>query len=389
MKQVDLSRPVDAEADPYPSWAEARRHTPVTRHAAFGRPAYAVHRWDDVEAALRDEDTFSSRINLEVMGPFMGEVILAKNGAEHTRYRNLVSPAFRPSAVARWERELILPAIGALLDELAPRGRADLVRDVTRRYPMQVIAGIIGVPLVDLDQFMRWAEAVNLGPIHPEAGHAASRAMREYLRPIVEDRRVQPRDDLISDLVHAELDGERLDDAHIYGFLMLLLPAGAETTFRVMGNCLYALLTRPRDLERVRAHRELLPEAIEETLRWETSVTMITRLALRPARVAGVDIEPGAAVHLLNGSANRDETRFDHADEWDLDRPDKRHLAFGWGRHVCLGMHLARLELRAGIGAILDRLPELRLDPAAEPPSIRGVAFRGPDRLPVLFDSVR
>jgi cytochrome P450 len=324
-----------------------------------------------------------------MMGEFMGEVILAKNGAEHTRYRNLVSGAFRPSAVARWEKELVAPTIGALLDEIGPRGRADLVAEVTRRYPMRVIAGIIGVPLSDLDQFMRWAEAVNLGPTAPEAGRAASRAMREYLRPIVEDRRTRPREDLISDLVQAEIEGERLDDAHIYGFLMLLLPAGAETTFRVMGNCLYALLTRPRDLERVRSDRALLPEAIEETLRWETSVTMITRVATRDTQVAGVAIPAGAAVNLLNGSANRDETRFEHSEEWDLDRPDKRHLAFGWGRHLCLGMHLARLELRAGIGAILDRLPDLRLDPAAPAPAIRGLAFRGPDRLSVVYTPTR
>jgi cytochrome P450 len=385
MKEIDWSNPVDSDLDPYPVWAEARRSTPVVKRVAFGRPSYNVHRWADVEAALRDEELFSSRINLEMMGPFMGEVILAKNGAEHTRYRNLVSSAFRPSAVARWERELIVPSIGALLDGIAPRGRADLVTEVTRRYPMRVIAGIIGVPLSDLDQFMRWAEAVNLGPVEPEKGHAASRAMREYLRPIVEDRRARPQDDFISDLVRAEIEGERLDDAHIYGFLMLLLPAGAETTFRVMGNCLYALLTRPRDLERVRADRALLPEAIEETLRWETSVTTISRVATRDTKIAGVPIEAGATVNLLNGSANHDETRFDRSEEWDLDRADKRHLAFGWGRHLCLGMHLARLELRAGIGAILDRLPQLRLDPEAPRPSIRGLAFRGPDRLPVVY----
>jgi cytochrome P450 len=386
MKQIDWSRPTESDADPYPVWAEARRRSPVTSQTSQGRRSYAVHRWDDVEAALRDEDTFSSRINLEMMGPYMGEVILAKNGSEHTKYRNLVSPAFRPSAVARWEHELVGPIIHELLDGLAPRGRADLVAEVTRRYPMRVITGILGVPLSDVDQFMRWAEAVNVGPTAPEAGRAAAEAMREYLRPIVEDRRVHPREDLISDLVHSEIDGERLDDAHLYGFLMLLLPAGAETTFRVMGNCLYALLTHPRDLERVRADRALLPEAIEETLRWETSVTVIARIALRHATIAGVSIEPGSIVNLLNGSANRDAARFDHSEEWDLDRKDKRHLAFGWGRHVCLGMHLARLELRVGIGAILDRLPNLRLDPAAPRPSIRGLAFRGPDSLPVRFD---
>jgi len=254
---------------------------------------------------------------------------------------------------------------------------------------MRVIAGILGVPLVDLDQFMRWAEAINLGPMAPEEGMAASRAMREYLRPIVESRTSEPRDDLLSDLIAARIDGERLDEANLYGFLMLLLPAGAETTFRVMGNCLFALLTHPRDLERVRRDPQLLAEAIEETLRWETSVTTISRVATRDAEIAGVKIPEGSIVNLLTGSANRDESRFEDPEHWNLDRPDKRHLAFGWGRHLCLGMHLARLELRTGLSAILDRLPNLRLDPAATPPRIRGVAFRGPDALPVLFDPTR
>jgi cytochrome P450 len=378
----------DPELDPHADWAQARREAPVRHGAVFGRPGYTVHRWDDVEAVLRDSETFSCSIVGEMMGPFMGVVLNSKDGAEHTRYRNLVSRAFRQSAVDRWEGELVRPIIDELIDAIAPLGRADLVRDVTRRYPMRVIAGIIGVPLRDQDQFMRWAEAINLGPLQPEAGRAASRAMREYLAPIVEDRRRRPRGDLISDIVHAEIDGEKLDDEHIYGFLRLLLPAGAETTFRVMGNCLCALLTRPADLERVRSDpSRLLPKAIEETLRWETSVTMVSRIAVRPTRIGDTPIGAGESVSLITASANRDESRHAHPDEWDLDRADKRHLAFGWGRHVCLGMHLARLELAVGIGALLERLPGLRLDPAAPRPEIRGLAFRGPDTLPVLFDA--
>jgi cytochrome P450 len=382
--------PNDPEGDPHALWAQARREAPVQRGLIFGRPGYWVHRWDDVEAALREGEALSCSVVGEMMGPFMGEVLNSKDGAEHTRYRNLVSRAFRQSAVDGWEDELIAPAIHDLIDAIAPRGRADLVRDVTRRYPMRVIAGIMGVPLRDQDQFMRWAEAINLGPLHPEQGRAASRAMREYLEPIVADRRRHPRQDLISDLVHVEVDGEKLDDAHLYGFLRLLLPAGAETTFRVMGNCLFALLAQPEALARVRSDpARLLPEAIEETLRWETSVTMVNRVAVRPLRIGGQEIAAGEMVALLTSSANRDESRFAHPERWDLDRPDKRHLAFGWGRHVCLGMHLARLELRLGVGALLARLPGLRLDPDAPAPQIRGLAFRGPDALPVVFEAAR
>jgi cytochrome P450 len=387
MKSVDYDNPADPEADPYPAWARARREAPVLAREFFGKKSYAVHRFDDVEAVLKDSESFSSSINQETMGPYMGTLILGKDGAEHTKYRNLVSHAFRPSAMARWERDLIQPVIEELVERIAPQGRADLVADVTRRYPMRVIAGIIGVPLEDQEQFMVWAERINLGPTAPEQGLAASRAMREYLTPIVEDRRVHPCDDLISDFVRAEVDGERLDDEHVYGFLRLLLPAGAETTFRVMGNMLYALLTHPADLDRVRKDpARWIPEAIEETLRWETSVTMVSRIAARDVDLAGVHIEAGSPVSALTGSANRDESKYEDPDEWRLDRVDKHHLAFGWGRHVCLGQHLARLELRLGVGTLLERLPGLQLDPAASVPSIGGVAFRGPDSLPVVFD---
>ena len=381
----DSPHPQFVVEDPYPDWASARAEASVSELEFFGRTSYQVSSFENVEAALRDSETFSSSINLETMGPYMGQVLLAKNGDEHTRYRNLVSTAFRASRLEHWKTELIEPTIHNLLDAIACEGRADLVADVTRQYPVQIIAGIMGVPLEDHATFHEWAEQINTGPLDPEKGVAASRAMREYLTPIVEDRRLEPRDDLISDIVHAEIDGRRLDDEHIYGFLRLLMPAGAETTFRVMGSCLFALLSKPSVLQRVVAERELVPEAIEETLRWETSVTVVSRVLTRETSLGGVEMSKGAPVMLLTGSANRDEARHDRPEEWDIDRADKSHLAFGWGRHLCLGMHLARMELEIGINAILDRLPDLELDPAAPTPGIRGYAFRGPDSLQVRF----
>jgi len=377
---------------PYPIWAEARRECPVFRshNGPTGfteRPMYSVTRYTDVEAVLRDGQRFSSSINAEHIGQYMGELILAMDGQEHRSYRNLVAHAFRASALERWDDSLIRPTIIRLLDEIAPQGRADLVRDITSKYPVQVICGLVGVPLADSAQFHHWAEQINTGPLHPEEGMAASRAMRDYLAPIVEDRRVHPRHDLISDLVHAEIDGERLTDEKIYGFLRLLLPAGAETTFRVMGNALTALLTHPDVLERVRADRTLLPAVIEETLRWETSVTQVSRVAAVDAEAGGCPIPKGAAISVITASANHDEARYDDADEFDIDRPVQNHLAFGTGQHQCLGMHLARLELRVGLDLILTRLRNLRLDTDAAPPVVAGLAFRGPQQLAVLFDA--
>jgi cytochrome P450 len=376
---------------PYAIWERARHECPVfqshpTTLGITGHPMYSVTTFADVEAVLRDGQRFSSSINAEHIGQYMGELILAMDGQEHRSYRNLVAHAFRASALERWDEALVRPTINRLLDRIAPLGRADLVETITSQYPVQVICGLVGVPLEDSAQFHQWAEEINTGPLHPEVGMAASRAMRDYLAPIVEDRRANPRDDLISDLVHAEIDGERLTDEKIYGFLRLLLPAGAETTFRVMGNALTALVTHPDVLDRVRADRSLLPAVIEETLRWETSVTQVSRVAATDTEVGGCPIPNGAAVSVITASANRDEARYDHPDTFDIDRPAQNHLAFGTGQHQCLGMHLARLELRVGLDLILERLPNLRLDPDQPPPLIAGLAFRGPLSLPVLFD---
>lgn len=375
---------------PYPQWARAREGCPVIRTdgSMMGTPersSYQITRWDDVESVLRDGQTFSSSINAEHIGRYMGELILAMDGKEHRAYRNLVAHAFRASQLEQWGATVIQPAINGFLDEIAPLGRADLVRDITSRYPVRVICAIVGVPVEDSQQFHQWSEQINTGPLHPEVGMAASRAMREYLEPLVAARRENPQNDLLSDLVHAEIDGERLTDEKIYGFLRLLLPAGAETTFRVMGNALAALLAQPGVMERVVADRELIPGLIEETLRWESSVTQVSRVATTDTEVAGCPIPAGSPIGVITASANHDETRYERAEEFDLDRPAQNHMAFGTGQHQCLGMHLARLELRVGLNAILDRLPNLRLAPETEPLTIQGLAFRGPVELPVVF----
>jgi cytochrome P450 len=379
-------------AQPYEMWGETRRsECPVLATAAEAMGPgtfYQVTRYKDAESVLRDDKTFASSINAEHIGQFMGELIVAMDGDEHRKYRNLVARAFRASQLEQWAETLVRPTIRRLLDGIAPLGRADLVASITTKYPMQVICGIVGVPLEDADQFTQWAEEINTGPLAPERGHRASEAMVEYLRPLVEARRVNATGDFLSDLVHAEVDGEQLTDEKLYGFLRLLLPAGGETTFRVMGNALLALLTHPDVLARVYADRSLVPGVIEETLRWETSVTMVSRVATGDTEVGGCPIAAGSPVGVLTGSANRDEARWDDSSAWKLDRPDQHHLAFGTGPHQCLGMHLARLELRVGMNEILDRLPNLALDPDGVGDAVvEGYAFRGPRALPVTFDA--
>ncbi|MDH4170272.1 MAG: cytochrome P450 [Acidimicrobiia bacterium] len=347
--------------------------------------AFHVTRFADADRILRDADTFSASINTEGIGPYMGELILGLDGEEHRRYRNLVAHAFRRSAIDRWERELIQPIISDLLDDIVPAGRADLVAQLTAKYPVQVICGIVGVPLADHDQFHQWAEKINYGPLDHEAGMAASRAMRDYLEPLVAARRTNPTGDLLSELVHAEVDGERLTDERLYGFLRLLLPAGAETTYNVMGTCLL-LLARDRAVrDRISDDRSLVGPFAEEVLRWESSVTMVSRRVTIDTEIGGCPVPAGAAITVLNGAAGHDEDRWPHPTDFDLDREPVAHLAFGTGAHQCLGMHLARLEVAVGINAVLDRLPDLRLDPDRPEPVVAGYAFRGPRTLPVTF----
>ena len=393
--EMDYSAPPYDEwdsAQPYGQWDHARRHCPVIREEGFSftedpaLPRFTVTTFRDADEVLRDWRTFSASINGEVMRPYMGELMLGLDGDEHRRYRNLVAYAFRRSTLERWRGELVELVIEQLLDDIAPDGRAELVGQVTSKFPVQVICGIVGVPTEDHEQFNEWAVRINYGPLNPEEGRAASQAMRDYLEPLVEARRTEPTGDLLSELVHAEIDGARLTDEKIYGFLRLLLPAGAETTYRAFGSCLLALLGRPEAMARVLADRSLVPAAVEETLRWETSVTMVARVAAVDTEVGGCPVPAGASVSVISGSASHDESRWADPSRWDLDRESQPHMAFGTGPHQCLGMHLARMELEVGINAVLDRLPNLRLDPNAEHPTISGYAFRGPLSLPVLFD---
>jgi cytochrome P450 len=369
-------------------WADEREQCPVLTIGMFGAgDGVQVIDWHHAEAVLRDPATFSSSINMEHIGQFMGELIVGLDGEEHRTYRNLVAKAFRQSQLEKWDSTLVRPLIDKLVDAIAPNGRAELVADITSKYPVQVICGIAGIPLEDAEQFAQWAIEINTGPLDPPKGFAAKQAMTDYLQPLIDARREQPTGDFLSDLVNAEVDGERLRDERLWGFLRLLLPAGAETTYRVLGSALYALLTHPDVMRRVQADLSLIPAVIEETLRWETSVTMVSRVATRDTEIAGCPIHAGTPVGVVTGAANHDAGRFDHPEEFDIDRPPALHLAFGTGPHQCLGMHLARLELHAALEVLLSRLANLRLDPddAGPAPVIEGFAFRGPNRLPVVF----
>jgi cytochrome P450 len=383
--------------DPYPRMHELRRQAAV--HCGpvdLGDGLYAadpskppsinVFGFDEVVQVLRDNETYSSGIYESVMGSVMGRTMLQMDEPEHRISRALVSTSFRSKVLARWEEELVAVVVNELIDSFIGLGRADLVREVTFNFPAQVIAHILGLPRTDYPQFQRWAIELNSVAANWERGVAASVALGEYFCAVMEERRITPGDDLISDLVTVEVEGSKLTDEEIYSFLRLILPAGVETTYRATGNLLLALLSDRAQFDALYNDRSLFPQAFEEALRWEPPVTVILRQATRDTELGGMSVASGAEVALLLGAANRDERKYDDPDRYDMFRPVRQHVGFGFGVHVCLGMHLARMESRVAMNTLFDRLGPFALDPAEQPPHIEGMAFRSPLSLPVVFD---
>jgi cytochrome P450 len=347
---------------------------------------FTAFSYDAVQTVLRDGEAFSSAGYADVMGAVMGHTILEMDEPEHHTYRGLVQQAFSRKAMDRWEAEAVGPIVDDCIDAFVDRGEAELVRELTLPFPVNVIARMLGLPRDDLPQFHRWAIELISVSFDWDRGMRASGKLRDYFAGVLAERRTYPAGDLMSTLAAAELDGHRLTDDEIFAFLRLLLPAGAETTYRSSSNLLFGLLTHPDQLDALRADRSLMPQTIEEGLRWEPPLTTIVRTATRDTVVEGVDLPAGAIVIVNVGSANHDETYWERAEEFDIHRDQRQHLAFAFGPHMCLGMHLARMETRVLLERIFERLPNLRLDPAADAPHITGMMFRAPPALPVVFD---
>jgi cytochrome P450 len=306
---------------------------------------------------------------------------------EHRAHRALVQQAFAKRSMERWEPEIVAPVIDALIDAFIDNKSADLVNELTFRFPIRVIAGILGLSTDEVPEFHTWAIELLSIRSDPPRGLAASRNLRDYFAEVLAERRKHPSQDMITSLAQAELDGDRLTDEAIYSFLLLLLPAGAETTFRSSSNLLFGLLTHTDQLDAAREDRALIPRAIDEGIRWEGPITIGTgRLVTRDTVLGGVELKEGSLLDINVASANHDDSRWDNPDEFDIHRPPLPHLAFSSGPHVCLGMHLARMETAVMLNRLFDRLPGLRLDPQAPIPQILGHWFRAPSELRVVFD---
>lgn len=383
--------------DPYPAWHRLRETGPVHEGivhelTGFEGPAFfhglpeperrhfSLFGWDECDRAYRDETIFRSappEPHHERVG--IAASMLGMNGSEHRRHRTLVQPSFIPNKAKWWIENWIEETVHGLIDNIEGDGKADLNIDFDAAIPVLTITGSFGLTVEESLDVRAALE-----------GRAEGRQLHEFLVPIIAARREDPTDDLISVLCQAELKEEdgathRLSDTEILSFSSLLLTAGSGTTWKQMGITLYALLTTPGALDAVREDRSLLRSAVEESLRWAPTDPMFSRWIAEDVDLGGVRVPAGAVVHISIGAANRDPSRWENPDAYDFRRPLQSSLGFGGGPHICLGMHVARAEMLTGISALLDRLPNLRLDPDAEPPAIIGFYERGPSELPVIW----
>ena len=373
--------------DPYPVYRELRDERPV--HYASNSKSWCVSRYEDVEYVFRHPELFSSKTQqflipaegrsllsgLRLAARFMWQMkvgprsmrgsrmLIQEDGDIHTTMRAFVNRGFTPRNIARLEKR-ISEIVATCMDEMRGRDSFDLVSELNVPLPVTVIAEMLGVEPERRRQFKTWSDNLIQSASNPEPERVEElldtmAEMRAYLQPIVDARRANPTDDLISTLIATEGEGA-LSDFEVFFFVLLLLVAGNETTTNLIGNAVNALLDHPEVLERVAAEPALVPGLIEETLRYDAPIQLVFRAATEDTEIGHTRIPKDAVVAVLLGSANRDAARFEQPDVFDIDRDARGHLAFGLGVHFCLGSSLARLEARVALEALTPELPRLK-----------------------------
>ncbi|MFJ3977391.1 cytochrome P450 [Streptomyces sp. NPDC090021] len=388
-------------ANPFPLYRELREEGPVRRVVvAGGLDAWLVTRYEDALAALSDtrlssdvRDASDPRLLAQLPQTERESMLsnmLRSDPPDHTRLRRLVSKAFTARRVAEL-RPRIQAITDRLLDGIAPAGHADLVEEFALPLPVTVIGELLGVPVDDRHDFQRWTDRMVMRgaePPDPAVVNEAWQHMRAYVTDLIRAKRARPGDDLLSGLIAARDEQQRLSEDELIAMVFLLLAAGYITTVNLIGGAIAMLLTHPAQLDLLRDDPELLEGAVEEFLRYDGPVNPgIARFAREDGEIAGVSVPRGATVLIASAIADRDPERFPDPDRLDITRQDNAHLAFGHGVHYCLGAPLARLEGRIAIGTALRRLPGLAL--AVPPDEIpwRPGGLRGPLSLPVTFDA--
>lgn len=385
---MDSTQSAEYPLDPFPQYERMRAMAPVFQDSQSG--SWHVFRYEDVQRVLSEHATFSSRMggdNPSGTGQLFAASLITTDPPRHRQLRSLVTQAFTPKAV-----DALAPRIAGLtnelLDGIAAGGSADLIRDLAYPLPVIVISELLGIPAEDRERFKHWSDVIVSQTRTAPAGETQDTTrseMVEYFLALIDRRRSRPGTDLISSLLSAEIGGQRLTVPELLGFCSLLLVAGNETTTNLIGNAVLCLAESPGTLGRLLEEPGLLPQALEEVLRFRSPVQSMYRVAVAETVLSGQRVPAGAPIVAWIGSANRDGQQFPAAAEFDIDRSPNRHLAFGHGIHFCLGAPLARLEARIALEALLTRLPGLSLAPGAELERMESSIVYGLKELPVTW----
>ncbi len=391
---IDLLNPATfAHGHPREQYAWLRDHAPAYWHEEADGPGFwAVTRYDDVAAIGRDPATFSSEPTIMIPDPAQGsgidfgdhKMMLMMDPPDHTRYRKTISRAFTqgPAAALRPRIEALSRDI---IDAVIERGECDFVADVAGELPSYVIAELMGIPLDDGRELYQLTEIIHSAPETLPDGAQASAVMQmfEYAQGVYRSKLDHPTDDLASQIVHAEVDGRRLDELDFQLFFLLLIDAGGDTTRNLVAGGLHALLAHPDQLAELRADPALIPGARDELLRWVSPVIYMRRTALRDTEIAGQRIREGDKVVRYFGATNGDPRRFEAPAQLDIHRSPNPHIAFGAGTHVCLGQHIARVEIDCMLSEVLARLHDI--EPTGEPDWLASTFISGIRRMPIRF----
>ena len=373
--------------DPFPAFAWMRREAPAYYDEAAG--IWGITRYADIKDISKDPDTFSNAGGIRPDSDAL-PMMIDTDAPEHVRRRRLVSEGFTPRRI-RESEEGIRHICDAIIDRVCERGEADFVNDIAAPLPMIVIGNMLGVAPEDRDALLRWSDDMlkALGSPDPtDMDRAALAAVEyaEYITAVAEQRRRDNQtDDLIGTLVHAEIDGDRLDESSLIYESLLILIGGDETTRHVISGGMYELLTHPDQYALLAGDRDRMAPAVEEMLRWVSPIKNMARTATRDVELHGRTIQEGQKLLLLYPSANRDERNFDDPERFDVTRTPNDHMAFGFGSHFCLGNRLARMELAVMFDRLLDRLPDLALASDAELPKRAANFVSGYETMPVTF----
>ncbi len=387
--------------NPYPVYHQLRAEAPVYWSDIWG--CWILTRYDDIALTLRDHARFSSlgrlTATMELPEPLWGQIeplvthysqgLVNVDPPEHTRMRQLVHQAFKPRTIERL-RTSVETLVEQLIDNVQPRGEMELIRDFSYPLPVTVIAAFMGLPATDHEQLKAWSgqivEFMATPKPDPEVllrSQAALLELQAYFRTMFAWRRNDPQDDLLSDLVQVEMEGERLTEDELVSTCVTILIGGHETTTYLIASGILALLENPPQTAVLRANPDLAASAVEEFLRYEGPFQRNRRIATEDVEIGGQLIRKGDLVMQMLGAANRDPAYFEEPDRLDITRQPNRHMAFGYGPHFCLGAALARLEAPIAVNALLRRLPNLTL--ATDSVEWANTVFRGPQALPLRF----